>query len=73
MAEYQLTWNGVMSKRAGTDGNPLGALFWGATEEVYDEEGNYTVHPDNYGIPQVWNPLAEAIENDINRSTTKTL
>lgn len=67
----ELTWNGVMSKRAGTDGNPLGALFWGATEDVYDDQGNYTVHPDNYGIPQVWNPLAEAIENDITRAITE--
>ncbi|HTE31928.1 MAG TPA: SusC/RagA family TonB-linked outer membrane protein, partial [Chryseolinea sp.] len=35
---------------------------WAATIPVYDEFGNYNVHPSNYGEPGMWNPLASAKE-----------
>jgi TonB-dependent starch-binding outer membrane protein SusC len=35
---------------------------WPATQKVYDEDGNYTVAPNNYGPTATWNPLASALE-----------
>jgi TonB-linked SusC/RagA family outer membrane protein len=49
---------------------------WAPTEPVYDADGNYQRHglqPDgsveNYGPNDTWNPLASAIEPDMDRPT----
>jgi TonB-dependent starch-binding outer membrane protein SusC len=61
-----VVWSGVKSIRKGTEGNPNGALFNAPTVPVYDENGNYSKMPSNYGIPNLWNPVADAVESDIN-------
>ncbi len=42
----------------------LTAPRWGATNSVYDQAGNYTHHPANYGPFDTWNPVASALEVD---------
>jgi hypothetical protein len=41
---------------------------WPATEPVYDENGNYWVHTPGYGPSDTWNPLASAVEPDIDNN-----
>jgi TonB-linked SusC/RagA family outer membrane protein len=45
------------------------AARWAPTEPVYDEQGNYWKHRVGYGPYDTWNPMASAVEPDINRPT----
>ncbi len=53
-----------------------GAPRWDPTTPVYDEDGNYNVHPAGYGAYDVWNPVAAArepfTENNTIRNTINT-
>jgi len=43
---------------------------WAATEPVYKEDGSYNLfHDPDYGASDTWNPLASAIEPDMDRPT----
>jgi TonB-dependent starch-binding outer membrane protein SusC len=42
---------------------------WAATEPVYDEDGNYHRHDPDYGASDTWNPLASAVEPEMDRPT----
>src|SRR6266496_1750303 len=44
---------------------------WGATEPVYDEFGNYSVHSPDYEPSDTWNPLASAVEPKIDNNTNR--
>jgi TonB-dependent starch-binding outer membrane protein SusC len=44
---------------------------WPATEPVYDENGDYWVHTPGYGPSDTWNPLASAIEPNIDNNTVR--
>ena len=46
----------------------LQAPLWSATIPVYDADGNYSRHPAGFGNPMSWNPLATALETDVNNS-----
>jgi len=46
-----------------------GAPRWDPTTPVYDEDGNYSVHPGGYGAYDVWNPVAAAREPFTERNT----
>jgi TonB-dependent starch-binding outer membrane protein SusC len=41
---------------------------WPATEPVYDENGDYWVHSPGYGPSDTWNPLASAVEPNIDNN-----
>ena len=47
------------------------AARWAPTEPVYDEQGNYSTHGTGYAAYDTWNPMASAVEPDINRPTYK--
>jgi TonB-linked SusC/RagA family outer membrane protein len=71
---FGLSWAGIKEKGStppfgeGTaDVDALGqavslAPRWGATIPVYDELGNYSKHPSNFGEPGMANPVASAKE-----------
>lgn len=42
---------------------------WPACLPVYDEDGNYTRHDPDYGAADTWNPLASAVEPEMDRPT----
>jgi TonB-linked SusC/RagA family outer membrane protein len=44
---------------------------WAPTEPVYDENGNYSVHRFGYGPSDTWNPLASALEPNIDNNTVR--
>jgi len=44
---------------------------WAATIPVYDEFGNYSKHPSEYGEPGMWNPLASATEPLVDYGTLR--
>jgi TonB-dependent starch-binding outer membrane protein SusC len=51
----------------------LVAPRWGAHLNVYDDEGNYTVHPtEGYGPQDTWNPAASLKEVDVQNHYTQT-
>ncbi len=80
-ASFGLNWSGT--KESGNSppfgnsdisflGNAVNvAPRWGATEPVYDADGNYSVHGLGYGAYDTWNPLASAAEPDIDNNTTR--
>lgn len=47
------------------------AARWAPTEPVYDDQGNYWKHRVGYGAYDTWNPVASAVEPDIDRPTYK--
>lgn len=50
--------------------NPVGAAaLFSPTIPVYDANGNYSKSSNLYGNPTLWNPLANAIEPQINNGT----
>ncbi len=52
--------------------NPVGgALQYPPTIPPYDEDGNYTEIPNDYGPSTLWNPLASAIEPIIDNNEFK--
>ena len=71
---FGLTWAGIREKGStppfgeGTqDIDALGQVVslaprWGATIPIYDELGNYSKHPSNFGEPGMCNPVASARE-----------
>ncbi|MEP7106980.1 MAG: TonB-dependent receptor [Ferruginibacter sp.] len=44
---------------------------WAPTEPVYDANGNYSVHRQGYGPSDTWNPLASALEPDIDNNAVR--
>lgn len=83
-ASFGLTWNGTKESGSAPPfgnsglisflGNAANAApRWPATEPVYDADGNYFKHRSGYGVPDAWNPLASAIEPNINNKTNKNL
>lgn len=76
---FGLNWYGAQQDRTGPrfganvnwNGNPiLGAILFPPTLPVYDENGNYTEASIEYGEPGIWNPVASAVEPDIQNKTT---
>lgn len=71
---FGLSWAGIKEKgntppfgEGTADVDALGqavslAPRWGATIPVYDELGNYSKHPSNFGEPGMANPVASARE-----------
>ena len=71
---FGLSWAGIREQgntppygEGVADIDPLGqtvslAPRWGATIPVYDELGNYSKHPSNFGEPGMANPVASAKE-----------
>ena len=45
-----------------TSGSINGAARWAPTVPVYDEDGNYSKAPTQYGPSDTWNPVASALE-----------
>lgn len=72
--KFGLSWAGIKEKgntppfgEGASDIDALGQVVslaprWGATIPVYDEFGNYSRHPSNFGEPNLWNPLASGME-----------
>lgn len=71
---FGLAWAGVKEKgntppfgEGASDIDPLGQVVgltprWAATIPVYDAKGAYQRHPANFGEPNLWNPVASALE-----------
>ena len=71
---FGLTWAGIREKgstppfgEGPQDVDALGQVVslaprWGATIPIYDELGNYSKHPSNFGEPGMGNPVASAKE-----------
>ena len=82
-ASFGLSWAGI--KESGNappffDGagnvDALGytvsvAPRWAATIPVFDELGNYSTHPSEYGEPGMWNPLASSLEPSVDNGTLR--
>lgn len=52
--------------------NPLGAATrFSPTIPVYDSAGNYSRAANDYGNPTLWNPLASAVEPQIDNGTNR--
>jgi TonB-linked SusC/RagA family outer membrane protein len=53
-------------------GNPIaGAIRFSPTIPVYDAAGNYSKAALRYANPTLWNPVASALEPDINNGTVR--
>ncbi len=82
-AGFGLSWAG--SKEAGNSppfgsadvsflGNSVNvAPRWAPTEPIYDANGNYSIHRPGYGAPDTWNPLASAVEPNIDNNTIRNV
>lgn len=77
-ARFGVNWYGAKEKTnsalfgGSTDwpNNPIGAaLRFSPTIPVFDSTGNYSRASNQYGNPTLWNPLASAVEPDINNET----
>ncbi len=45
------------------------AARWAPTEPVYDDQGNYWMHRVGYAAYDTWNPMASAVEPEIDNPT----
>ena len=81
--KFGLSWAGIKEKgntppfgEGASDIDALGQVVsltprWAATIPVYDENGNYSRHPSNFGEPNLWNPMASGREPDINNNALR--
>ena len=87
-SSFGLSWAGIKEKgnsppfgEGTADVDALGQAIslaprWGATIPVFDELGNYSKHPSNFGEPGMANPVASAkevfVENNSMRNNLNT-
>lgn len=82
-ADFGLNWTGIREKgnsppfgEGVADIDPLGQVVslaprWAATIPVYDQNGNYSRHPNNFGEPGLWNPVASGREPQIENNAIR--
>jgi TonB-linked SusC/RagA family outer membrane protein len=80
---FGINWAGVKERgntppfgEGAADIDALGQVVtvaprWAAVIPVYDEFGNYMRHPSRFGEPNMWNPVASALEPFVENNTMR--